>query len=1102
MLFFFLKIQAQAPYERIGLNETELHTSRCLFSDIRLDRRTALDSLSEDSTRKIYKARTTIESMRAGHASFPRNAPYRSQPKGFKTSNIQWEEQQKAKNAITDSTRHAYLPHIQLEDVSCGFWSINTDYGRENIEFRVCCSWNGLCNGTLVFGSRNAAILLPRPSRSSPSKRIDISHASVENIVIGDNISRDISFTMKHPPRLYELIFDEVDELFSGAGATHANGHQNFSIEQAFKGLSLGGKVISNTNHASKKRLILREKVRLSAVDPSHEGVAGRAFVYRVKVNERSWIKFVSSAHRAPGLPKRINLSTRRSPLSGLDVLRSIDKAVRCLSDDTATESLSFSIRFQLLRLLQSSIPPSLVMGLFFIAIELNARYNHRIVSESLRSFTKTLPCLAPGEDLKQFDLTLMASGLQSICAAKKVHGTLYESIKATPHMLLVYRAQVSPCAIVLSGPYPETTNRVLRRYADHIEYFLRVSFTDEDGDQFWNEGRTDTSKCFERFAAVLKSPLVILDRLYSFLGFSHSSLRTQTCWFLAPYYETTSNVADVVINDLGNFAIFHNPAKAAARLGQTFTDTASGVKIAPTAIAITSDVERNGFCFSDGCGKISEAQVQAIQKVYGKHQDVKSTAYQIRYGGAKGMLSLDTSLPEDLVVLRRSMIKFEARGELEIEICGSANSPSQAYLNKQLIKILEDLGVKPQVFIDLLDSNIMKLERFGRNPFTAANLLKFGQVSDVTNMANLIRRLHLIGLDFSEDTFLSQMVRMAGLIALQELKYRARIPLENDWETGKISGITLYGIMDETGFLQEGEIYCPTQISKCPLRILKGRCVVTRAPSLFPGDVQVVRAVDVPSGSMLRNLCNVVVFSKNGARDLASQLSGGDLDGDKFSIIFDPRLIPPMTAIPALIAKPRQVDIGRPVTRLDMADWFCEFMKNDRLGQICNLHLQMADRDERGTLCGSCVDLAHIAAQAVDFSKTGVSIDTSRLGQFYKRLGPHRPDFMAESPRIELVQNMVELEEDVEPDDQDPYSALNRVKRKKYYESQKVLGVLFRRVDERDFLRNLVPRREMASGDKDSNLLLRRAFKYIKVVSRGIQYEHHLNFARNVRQE
>ena len=1012
--------------------------------------------------------------------------------------------QDRTRKPKPNQTRHSYLPHIYIEDVSCGLWDIDTDNGREEIVFKACCAWNGSCGGKLVFGSRNAAIALPRPSQSCDYKRIDMSYASIYNIVIGSDQSRDISFTMKHPPRIYEMVADDDDDGIAGAGAGNLPQMQTASLEQAFRGLKVSGGLFSDARQLQKGRPP-REKKRVCIVDFSHENVVNRAFVYRARISIKSWYRFINLVDKAPGLPKRIHLRTRYSRKSGLDVLHAMDKVAQKLSDNTAVQSLSFPIRFQLLRLLHFFVSPFLVMGLYQIAIKLVSRYSHRVVSESIRSFTRILPFLAPGEDIKQFKLKAMAQQLLDVCSATAVQGTLYDKTKTTPHMLLVYRAQVSPCTTVLSGPYPETSNRVLRRYKDHIEHFLRVSITDEDGDQFWDEGRTDTSKCFERFSTILRSPLVILDRSFSFLGFSHSSLRTQTCWFLAPFHRAGSNFpmnANYVIQDLGNFENFHNPAKAAARLGQTFTDTATGVKIGATAIAITSDVERNGYCFSDGCGTISKALVDAIRKVYGKNQDVKSTAFQIRYGGAKGMLSLDASLPEDLVVLRRSMIKFDARGELEIEICGSANAPAQAYLNKQLIKILEDLGVPSEAFIELLDYNIGKLERFGRNPLTAANLLKFGQVSDVTNMANLIRRLHIIGLDFSSDAFLSQMVRMAGLIALQELKYRARIPLENDWEAGNIRGITVYGVMDETGYLQEGQIYCPTQISKRPAASLQGRCVITRAPSLFPGDVQIVRAVDVPDDSPLRNLRNVVVFPKNGVRDLASQLSGGDLDGDKFSVIFDPRLIPPTIAAPALLVKPRQVDIGRPVTRLDMADWFCEFMQNDRLGQICNLHLHMADFEEKGTISASCVQLAYIAAQAVDFSKTGVPVDTTALRQYYKRLGPSRPDFMSESPRIELAHNKVSLEEEADPDDQDPYSALNQVRRKKYYESQNVLGKLFRRVDERDFLKKLLPEPEKRIDVNDDNFLLRQAFKYIKLAARGLQYEHHLEFARTIREE
>ena len=63
--------------------------------------------------------------------------------------------------------------------------------------------------------------------------------------------------------------------------------------------------------------------------------------------------------------------------------------------------------------------------------------------------------------------------------------------------------------------------------------------------------------------------------------------------------------------------------------------------------------------------------------------------------------------------------------------------------------------------------------------------------------------------------------------------------------------------------------------------------------PAMHPGDVQIVNAVDVPSTSPLKRLSNVIVFSQHGSRDLPSQLSGGDLDGDQFHIVWEKKLIP-----------------------------------------------------------------------------------------------------------------------------------------------------------------------------------------------------------------
>jgi len=184
---------------------------------------------------------------------------------------------------------------------------------------------------------------------------------------------------------------------------------------------------------------------------------------------------------------------------------------------------------------------------------------------------------------------------------------------------------------------------------------------------------------------------------------------------------------------------------------------------------------------------------------------------------------------------------------------------------------------------------------------------------------------MYYIGISFQVDRFLTDIVEVAAMSSLRDLKYRARIPIEQ--------GYLLYGIMDETNFLKEGEVYIVAEDEKDnghrERSILVGdRIVVTRAPALHPGDVQLVKAVDVPRDSPLRALHNCIVFSQQGARDLPSQLSGGDLDGDLFHIIYDERLIPDFTSPPADYAPAAPRDLGRSVEVGDIVDFFIEFSK------------------------------------------------------------------------------------------------------------------------------------------------------------------------------
>ena len=179
---------------------------------------------------------------------------------------------------------------------------------------------------------------------------------------------------------------------------------------------------------------------------------------------------------------------------------------------------------------------------------------------------------------------------------------------------------------------------------------------------------------------------------------------------------------------------------------------------------------------------------------------------------------------------------------------------------------------------------------------------------------------------------------------------------------------------MDETGFLQEGQVYLPIRNENGHATV-QGRVVVTRSPALHPGDVQLADAVDVPENSSLRDLHNCVVFSSTGQRDLPSQLSGGDLDGDLYNIIYMTGLFPKVLSDPAEYPIVTPIDIGREVTRSDMTDFFIRFMENDQLGRIAVIHQTLADQRNQGTFDLDCIRLAELHSTAVDFSKTGIPV-------------------------------------------------------------------------------------------------------------------------------
>ena len=113
----------------------------------------------------------------------------------------------------------------------------------------------------------------------------------------------------------------------------------------------------------------------------------------------------------------------------------------------------------------------------------------------------------------------------------------------------------------------------------------------------------------------------------------------------------------------------------------------------------------------------------------------------------------------------------------------------------------------------------------------------------------------------------------------------------------------------------------------------------------------------------------------------------------------------------------------------------------------------------------------------------------------------------MPPGPRVTVEKGIWALEQrssrSLTEEDEDPVSALDPdAKIYRYYESERVLGKLYRAIDEKNFLAELQRRaRKLEASDRFDQTLIQRLWAYVQSQTRLIQWDHYREWAREIKE-
>ncbi len=411
---------------------------------------------------------------------------------------------------------------------------------------------------------------------------------------------------------------------------------------------------------------------------------------------------------------------------------------------------------------------------------------------------------------------------------------------------------------------------------------------------------------------------------------------------------------------------------------------------------------------------------------------DQTPCVFQGRIAGAKGMWMVD-ALDESLegkdergfwVEITDSQLKFEGhqidhydpdKERVTFEVHSYSKKLSPTCLNFQLIPILVNRGVPDSVFSSLVDADLRdKVGRMDEAMETGLSLRRWNQeensILSERSGAGGIEMLGGLPTSTPEkiNWFVEHGFDPKDTLFLKNLLFSAIkdycLKLENRLNISIGKSTSAFMIADPLAILEEGEIHLGfSSTFRDPrshweeVMLHDIDVLVARLPAVLPSDIQKVRAVFRPE---LRVYRDVIIFSSKGHCALAEKLSGGDYDGDRAWICWEPRLVEPfenfpVPSCPSLESYGIEKDNTKVGDILGHPDYTSEFLRHafrfnlqSNLLGSCTIYHESLCYGRTSIDDPKAMAIAWLLGLLVDRAKAGIKFDNTIWLDFLRENG------------------------------------------------------------------------------------------------------------------